>query len=102
VDNSPFQLPEVLDAPQVAAVYRAAQASIDRHGFPERIDLAHVRENDSSAIALLLEWRSQALARGQDLQLTNPPTALRMLADLSQVGALLGWSASAPEQEHSA
>lgn len=60
--------------------------------LPEEIDLAGIDRIDSSALALLLEWRASALATGQRIEFRNPPETLRTIARLTQVEELLGWS----------
>jgi phospholipid transport system transporter-binding protein len=90
-----FALDGDLSMASVAAVHRRAQAA-DRAGqLPETIDLAQLERCDSAGLALLLEIKSWANARQRPLQFTNPPKSLRVLADLSQAGTLLGW---APEE----
>lgn len=78
---------------EVPALYRESLAW-QRGELPHTVDLAGVEQSDSSAVALLLEWLSWARARGRDMQFTNPPHGLRIIASLSQADALLGWSES--------
>jgi phospholipid transport system transporter-binding protein len=52
-------------------------------------DLAGVTEVDSSAVALLLEWRRRAGERNVAVRLANAPPALRNLAGLYGVLELL-------------
>jgi phospholipid transport system transporter-binding protein len=54
------------------------------------IDLAEVTEIDSSAVALLLEWRREAQRRNIELQVINAPASLRSLGELYGVTELLG------------
>ena len=54
------------------------------------IDASPLRELDSAAVALLLECRRQAAARGLPLQVTGAPPKLRQLAKLYGVDELLG------------
>ncbi len=54
------------------------------------IDLAEVTEIDSSAVALLLEWRREAQRRNIDLRVINAPASLRSLGELYGVTELLG------------
>lgn len=51
-------------------------------GGQESMDLAGVREVDSSAVALLLAWQRAAATRGRPLMIANLPENLRSLADL--------------------
>jgi phospholipid transport system transporter-binding protein len=53
------------------------------------VDFGAVTEVDSSAVALLLEWRRQAEGRNLTLRLANPPAALQNLAELYGVLELL-------------
>jgi phospholipid transport system transporter-binding protein len=56
----------------------------------ERIDLSGVTEMDSALLALLLAWLREA--KGRSLALENLPPALRTIARLYGVEALLGHS----------
>jgi phospholipid transport system transporter-binding protein len=53
------------------------------------IDLAGVEEADSAAVSLLLEWRREAKARGYELRYANLPQAIRSLAEVYGVSALI-------------
>jgi phospholipid transport system transporter-binding protein len=53
------------------------------------IDFSEVTGIDSSAVALLLEWRRQALARGATLHYANLPANLLALAGLYGVADLI-------------
>jgi phospholipid transport system transporter-binding protein len=53
------------------------------------VDLAEVSEMDSALLALLLAWLREARARGSSLQFENLPEALRTIARLYGVDALL-------------
>ena len=63
----------------------------EREDLPERltIDFAAVTEVDSSAVALLLEWRRQAERRGKTLAFVNLPANLLALAELYGVTDLI-------------
>ena len=80
--------------PQVLADSEAYAARAD---LPERltIDFAQVSGVDSSAVALLLEWRRQAQARGKTLVFTNLPANLLALARLYGVAELIQPEAAA-------
>jgi phospholipid transport system transporter-binding protein len=54
------------------------------------IDLAAATEIDSSAVALLLEWRREAQRRNIDLRVENAPASVKSLAQLYGVNELLG------------
>ena len=62
-----------------------------RDDLPERltIDFAGVTGIDSSAVALLLDWRRQAAARGKRLVFVNLPQNLLELARLYGVAELI-------------
>jgi phospholipid transport system transporter-binding protein len=75
-------LPEVL---------RASQEYAARSDLPDRltIDFAGVGAIDSSAVALLLEWRRQAQRLGKRLEFANLPANLVALATLYGVEELI-------------
>ena len=54
-----------------------------------RIDFAGVTGVDSAAVALLIEWRRMALARGKTLVFENLPANLLSLAGLYGVAELI-------------
>ena len=54
-----------------------------------RIDFARVTGVDSAAVALLIEWRRMALARGKTLVFENLPPNLLSLAGLYGVAELI-------------
>ena len=62
-----------------------------RTDLPEilTIDFSRITGVDSSAVALLLEWRRQAAARGKRLAFANLPPNLLALADLYGVADLI-------------
>jgi phospholipid transport system transporter-binding protein len=53
------------------------------------IDLAGVTASDSSGLALLIEWLSEAKAATRALRYENIPSQLQQLARLSEVEELL-------------
>ena len=59
-----------------------------------RIDFAAVTGVDSAAVALLLEWRRMALARGKQLVFVNLPANLLALAELYGVRELIAPNAA--------
>ena len=79
-----------LTSREVPALYRQSR-SWQHDGLPELIDLANIVRADSSALALLLEWRSWADAAEHDIRFINVPRSLCVLASLSQISQLLGW-----------
>ena len=77
---------ETLPAVLVQSAEYAARADL-----PERltIDFARITHVDSSAVALLLEWRRQAQRRGKRLEFVNLPANLLALASLYGVAELI-------------
>ena len=63
----------------------------ERPDLPDRltIDFAAITAVDSSAVALLLEWRRQAQRRGKTLVFVNLPANLMALAKLYGVSELI-------------
>jgi phospholipid transport system transporter-binding protein len=74
--------------PKVLADSRAYS---DRPDLPDRltIDFSRITEVDSSAVALLLEWRREAARRGKGLNFVNLPANLLSLAELYGVTGLI-------------
>ena len=62
-----------------------------RADLPARltIDFSGVGAVDSAAVALLLEWRRTAAARGKALEFVNLPANLQALASLYGVAELI-------------
>ena len=87
-----FALPAVLTHDQANAcrqqLVQAMRGTTDRQLL---IDASALQTFDSSAIAVLLACRRQALAQGQNLQFTGWPERLRELARL--YGVHDGWLA---------
>jgi phospholipid transport system transporter-binding protein len=79
--EGPITLDTVPALAQAFEVHLAAGAAL--------VDLGSVTDVDSSAVALVLEWRRQAEARKVDLRIANPPAALHNLAKLYGVLELL-------------
>jgi len=79
-----------LTSREVPSLYHASEAW--KHaGMPQVVDLAQVDQTDSSALALLLEWKSWAQSANHAIRFINVPRSLCVLASLSQIGELLGW-----------
>jgi phospholipid transport system transporter-binding protein len=74
------------EAAAALAALQAAPASGERL----RVDASALTEFDSAALALLLQARRDAQARGRGFELHGAPPGLRQLAQLYGVGALLG------------
>lgn len=53
------------------------------------VDMGHVEEADSGAIALLLDWMRRARAAGHAMAIRDMPPGLRSLAELYGVDELL-------------
>jgi phospholipid transport system transporter-binding protein len=72
-------------------VLRASEEYTARPDLPDKliIDFAGVDAIDSSAVALLLEWRRQAANRGRKLEFVNLPANLVALATLYGVEDLI-------------
>jgi phospholipid transport system transporter-binding protein len=73
-----------------AVLARTAEYSV-RKDFPDKltIDFSAVTGVDSSAVALLLDWRRMAMARGKSLAFVNLPANLLALAELYGVADLI-------------
>ena len=80
-----------LGSREVSALHRQS-LSWGKTGLPKLIDLAGVSHADSSALALLLEWRAWADQAGEKIRFINVPSSLCIMASLSQIEGLLGWS----------
>ena len=72
-------------------VLAKSQAYTARPELPDRltIDFTAVTEVDSSAVALLLEWRREAARLGKGLNFANLPANLVALAELYGVIGLI-------------
>jgi len=90
-DETPYRLEGRLTVDEVPGVYRKHQDWQDS-GVPAAIDLSGLEASDSSAVALLLEWKNWARRSGSDVRFENPPQALLTIAGLSEVDKLLGWN----------
>ncbi len=87
-------LPSVLTHPEAAGCARMlAQALRAGGNTPARADASALERFDSSALAVLLDARREALALGMTFGVTGMPPRLRALAALYGVDALL------PDQE---
>ena len=72
-------------------VLPASDAYCGRGDLPDclTIDFAKVTEVDSSAVALLLEWRRESHRRAKNLSFVNIPANLMALAELYGVDDLI-------------
>jgi phospholipid transport system transporter-binding protein len=75
----------------IPAVLAESAEYAARSDLPDRltIDFAGITGVDSSAVALLLEWRRQALRRQKTLIFANLPANLMALAELYGVAELI-------------
>ena len=78
----------VLHFTTVTALLNDGSAAIG-NGRAGVIDLAGVKDSDSSGLALLIEWLSIARAGNRSLRYENIPVQLQQLARLSEVEELL-------------
>jgi phospholipid transport system transporter-binding protein len=72
----------------VTALLRSGSEAI-ANGHTSVIDLAGVKDSDSSGLALLIEWLSIARAEHKNLRYENIPVQVHQLARLSDVEELL-------------
>ena len=79
-----------LGSAEVSALYRESQGW-KASDMPQVVDLAAVSSADSSALALLLDWRARAEQSGRSIRFINIPRSLCIMASLSQIEGLLGW-----------
>lgn len=66
------------------------EGSVHVGGSDLTVDLSAVTEVDSSALALLLEWRREAARKSRKLTIRNLPVNLRTLAEVYGVVPLIG------------
>ena len=78
----------VLHFTTVTSLLGEGSAAIGK-GRAAVIDLAGVKDSDSSGLALLIEWLSIARAERRGLRYENIPVQLQQLARLSEVEELL-------------
>jgi phospholipid transport system transporter-binding protein len=84
-----WALPARLTMAEAAAALAALRAA-PAQGGALRVDASALAEFDSAALALLLQARREAGARGRGFELLGAPLGLRQLAGLYGVGELLG------------
>ena len=86
-----LQLQGALSFETLPTVLAESAAYAARADLPERltIDFAGITGVDSSAVALLLEWRRQAESRSKTLEFVNLPPNLLALARLYGVEDLI-------------
>ncbi len=88
VDGVRSRVTGVLHFTTVGALLSTGTEAI-RNGRAELIDLAGVTASDSSGLALLIEWLSEAKAANRVLRYENVPSQLYQLSRLSEVEELL-------------
>lgn len=81
-----MKLPPTLTLDDAAVALKALPAD----GSARVVDAADLREFDSSVLALLLEAKRRAQARGQTFEVRDAPVKLKQLAQLYGVSGLLG------------
>jgi phospholipid transport system transporter-binding protein len=83
-------LPEQLTHEQAEACSRMLEQALRKLADPVvLVDASALKIFDSSALAVLLECRREALAAGKELAVSALPTRLRKLATLYGVAELL-------------
>jgi phospholipid transport system transporter-binding protein len=89
--NEVLKLSGALSFESLPKVLAESEQFTARTDLPDRlvIDFAGITDIDSSAVALLLEWRRQALAKGKTLEFVNLPPNLLALATLYGVADLI-------------
>ena len=88
-------LPPVLTHAASAAFARGLPQAVQSQPTEVVADASALRQFDSSALAVLLECRRQALAAGKAFSVRSAPARLRELASLYGVEALIPATASA-------
>ena len=86
-----FTLQGALSFETLPAVLVESDKYAARTDLPDRltIDFSHITGVDSSAVALLLEWRRRAQLNGKTLTFVNLPANLLALAGLYGVAELI-------------
>ena len=86
-----LHLTGALDFETLPKVLAESEQYAARADLPDRltIDFSGIVGVDSSAVALLLEWRREAQARGKQLVFVNLPANLLALAELYGVAELI-------------
>lgn len=83
-----FLVSGVLDATTVSAVLKRSGALFAATPTVQ-VDLAGVKQSDSSGLALLLEWLRLARRKQQHIVFQNMPRQIDALARISEVDELL-------------
>lgn len=85
-----FALPSLLTHDEATACAKSLGISIrDEKGDSVAVDASALEKFDSSALAVLLQCRREAVALGKSLTITGMPAKLSELAGLYGIDALL-------------
>ncbi len=84
-----FKLPSSLTHQSAADIYPTLRQSVLVQPAEVVVDASVLTEFDSSALAILLECRREALAAGKSFSVRAAPPRLRQLAELYGVAALI-------------
>lgn len=82
-------LPDVLTHAQAQAATAALRVQIATQATPVVIDASALTQFDSSALAVLLASRREAIAAGKAFSVSSLPAQLRQLASLYGVAELI-------------
>ncbi|MDR1934147.1 MAG: STAS domain-containing protein [Candidatus Accumulibacter sp.] len=89
-DGSSYRVTLPMVIANARALLEAGRALLSAEaGKDVALDLASVREVDSSALAVLFGWQRSAAARGIALRVSHPPASLLSLAGLYGVAESL-------------
>ena len=84
-----LKLPAVLTHAAASAFFRAAASDLASRPGAVVVDAGALSQFDSSALAILLEWRRQALAARTTFSVQHAPERLVQLAAVYGVAALI-------------
>jgi phospholipid transport system transporter-binding protein len=89
-DGNTYRVASPMLIANARALLEAGRSLLDAETEKEvRLDLALVREADSSALAVLFALRRAAAARGRTLSVVNPPAGFISIAGLYGVAESL-------------
>lgn len=83
-----FQLPAVVDFPNLVAVRDSGEAHIDGSD-PAEFDLSGLSEANSAVVALLIAWFRYAHARGKVVRFLRVPVAIMNIIEVSDLTEVL-------------
>ena len=81
--------PSVVTQAQALGVARELNAQVDTQGATVVIDASRLEQFDSSALAVMLACRRQAIAAGKSFAVQGLPSKLSQLAGLYGVAQLM-------------